>query len=67
MFYKKGVLKYLAKFTRKHLCQGLFFNKVTRLTPANLFKKRLVRKCFPSNFAEFLEQPWMTASEIKKI
>ena len=28
MFCKKGVLKNLAKFTGKHLCQILFFNKV---------------------------------------
>ena len=28
MFCKKGVLKNLAKFTRKHLCQGLFFDNV---------------------------------------
>ena len=26
---KIGVLRNLAKFTRKHLCQSLFFNKVT--------------------------------------
>ena len=25
VFYKKGVLKNFAKFTRKHLCQSLFF------------------------------------------
>ena len=25
---KKGGLKYFSKFTGKHLCQGLFFNKV---------------------------------------
>ena len=28
VFYKKGVLKKLAKFTGRHLCQSLFFNKV---------------------------------------
>ena len=28
MFYKKGVLRNFAKFTGKHLCQRLFFNKV---------------------------------------
>ena len=25
---KKGVLKYFSKFTGKHLCQSLFFNKI---------------------------------------
>ena len=28
VFYKKGVLRNFAKFTGKHLCQSLFFNKV---------------------------------------
>ena len=28
MFCKKGVLRNFAKFTGKHLCQSLFFNKV---------------------------------------
>ena len=28
MFCKKGVLRNLTKFTRKQLCQSLFFNKV---------------------------------------
>ena len=27
VFCKKGVLKNFAKFTEKHLCQSLFFNK----------------------------------------
>ena len=27
VFYKKGVLKNFAKFTGKHQCQSLFFNK----------------------------------------
>ena len=36
-----GVLRNFAKLTGKHLCQGLFFNKVAALRPAILFKKRL--------------------------
>ena len=28
MFCKKGVLRKFAKFTEKHLCQSIFFNKV---------------------------------------
>ena len=31
MFYKKDVLRNFAKFTGKHLCQSLFFNKVASL------------------------------------
>ena len=42
-----------AKFTGKHLCQSLFFNKVPGLWPATLLKKRLWYRCFPVNFANF--------------
>ena len=38
---RKGALGDFAKFTGKHLCQSLFFNKVTDLRPAALLKKRL--------------------------
>ena len=31
VFCKKGVLRNFAKFTGKHLCQSLFFNKVSGL------------------------------------
>ena len=31
VFYKEGVLRNFAKVTEKHLCQSLFFNKVTGL------------------------------------
>ena len=33
---KKGVLKNFSKFTGKHMCQGLFFNKVAGLRTATL-------------------------------
>ena len=38
---KKDILKNLANFTGKRLCQSLFFNKVEGLNPAILLKKRL--------------------------
>ena len=38
---KKGVLENFAKFTEKHLCQSLFFNKC-----ATLLKKRLWHNAF---------------------
>ena len=31
MFYEKGVLKNIAKFTGKHLCQTRFFIKLQRI------------------------------------
>ena len=36
---KKGVFKNSTKFTGKHLCQSLFFNKVAGLTSATLLEK----------------------------
>ena len=54
----KDVLRNFAKFTRKHLCQSLFFNKVADLRPATLLKKRLWYRCFPVNFAKLLRTPF---------
>ena len=54
VFCKKGVLRNFAKFTGKHLCQSLFFDKVAGLRPGTLFKKSLWYRCFPVNFAKFL-------------
>ena len=47
---QKDVLKYFAKFTRKHLYQSLFFNKVASLDLQLGLKKRLWHMCFPVNF-----------------
>ena len=49
VFCKKGVLRNFAKFTGKHLCLSLFFNKV-------------LAWCFPVNFARFLRTPLVAAS-----
>ena len=51
---KKVFLKNFRKFSGKHLCWSLFFNKVSRLRPATLLKKRLQQRCFPVNFVKFL-------------
>ena len=59
-YVNKVVLRNLAKFTGKHLCQGLFFGKVTGLWPATLLKKRLWHRCFPVNFVKFLQTPFLT-------
>ena len=48
VFWKKGILRNLAKFTGKHMCQSLFFNKKT------FFEKRLWHGCFPLNFTKFV-------------
>ena len=60
VFYKKGVLRNFTKFKGKHLCQSLFFNKVTGLRPATLLKERLWHKSFPVNFVKFLKTPFLT-------
>ena len=56
---KKGILKNFAKFTGKHQCQNLFFNKVAGLRLATLLKKRLWHRCFPVNFAKFSRTPFL--------
>ena len=57
-----GVLRNFTKFTGKHLCQSLFFNKVTGPRPATLLKKRLWHKCFPVKFTKFLRTPFLQSS-----
>ena len=52
---KKAVFKNSAKFIAKHLCQILFFNKVSDLQSSTLFKKRLRHTCFPVNFSKVLK------------
>ena len=54
VFCEKGVLRNFAKFAKKHLRQGLFFNKVAGLRPATLIKRRLWHDCFPVIVAKFL-------------
>ena len=69
---RKGVLRNFVKFTGKHLCQNLFFNKVAGLRPATLLKKRLWRRCFLlscefwniSKNTFFTEHLWATASDL---
>ena len=49
MFCKKDVPKTFAKFTGKHLCRSLFFDKVAGVCSVTLLKKRLRHRCFPVN------------------
>ena len=58
LFFESIARRYYAKnfvkFTRKHLCQSLFFNKVAG-PGLQLYKKRDsgTGACFPVNFANF--------------
>ena len=60
---KKGVAKNLAKFTGKHLCQGLFFNKVA----GNFIEKKTLAQVFSCEFSKNTfskEHLKTTASEV---
>ena len=48
---RKGVLRNFQKFTGKHLCQILIFDKVAGL------RKRFWYRCFPVSFLKFLKTP----------
>ena len=50
---RKDVLRNFTKFTGKHLCQILFYNKVTGPEPATLLKTRPWHRYFLMNFAKF--------------
>ena len=54
---KKGDLKNFAKFSGKHLCQSLIFNKV-----AGLLKRRLWHRCFSVNFEKFLRARFLQST-----
>ena len=56
---KKGILRNFAKFTGKHLCQSLYFNKVAGLRHATLLKKKPWHKGFPVNFPIFLRTSFL--------
>ena len=67
---KKGVLRNFAKSTRKHLRQGLFFNKVAG-SACSFIKKETLAQVFSCEFSEisknifFTEHVWATASVTK--
>ena len=56
VFHKKSVLRNFAKFTEKHLCQSLFFNKVAGLRQ---LCQRLWHRWFAVNFAKCLRTPFL--------
>ena len=55
---KKSVFRNFTKFTGKHLCQSLFFNKVAGLRPANSCEFSEISV----NFAKFLRIPFLQNS-----
>ena len=63
---KKGILRNFVKFTGKHLCQSLFFNKVAKA--CSLIKEDTLAQVLSYEFYEisknifFTEHFWATAS-----
>ena len=57
---KKDAPENSTKYTGKHFCQSLFFNKVAGLKPATLLKERLWHRCFPVNFGKFVRKSFFT-------
>ena len=60
VFCKKSILRDIAKFTGKRICQSLFFNKIPGLRPTTLLKKRIWYRCYPVNFAKVLRTHFLT-------
>ena len=56
----KGVLKNFAKFTAKHLCQSLSFNKVLGLRSATLLKKETLAQVFSCEFCKIFKNTFFT-------
>ena len=54
---KKAILKLFVILTGKHLCRGLFFNKVTGNQACNFIKKRLQHRYFLANIKKFIRRP----------
>ena len=54
---KKAILKHFVILTGKHLCWGLFFNKVASHQACNLIKKRLQHRYFPVNIGKCIRIP----------
>ena len=69
---EKGVLRNFAKFTGKHLCQNLFFNKVAG-GACNFIKKETLTQVFSCEFCDiskntfFNRTPLVAASDWKML
>ena len=67
VFCEKNVLRNFTKFTGKHLCQSLFFNKVAD-SACNFIKKETLAQAFSYEFCEvskntfFYRTPLLAAS-----
>ena len=55
-----GALEKVTKLTGKHLCQSLFFNNVTGLRPATLFKKKTLAQVVSCEICEIFKSTVLT-------
>ena len=55
LFYKEGIHKNSAKFTRKHLCQSLFFE---RPETCNFIEKESLTQVFSCEFWEIFKNTY---------
>ena len=55
MFCLKGVIKSFAKFTKKHLCRSISFNKIAGFMPTTLLKSRRRHMRFSVNLWEIFQ------------
>ena len=58
-FMKRGVLRNFAKFTGKHLCQSIFFNKIADV--CNFIKKDTPAQVFTCEFCEISKNTFFTS------
>ena len=64
MFHKESHSQTFCDFYRKHLCRGLFFNKVAGHQACNFIKKRLQHRYFLVNIGKFIRRPtWKNISK----
>ena len=66
MFCKKGVLKNFTKFTEKHLCQSLLFNKVAGLRRLMFYPRAAMIWCFYLQLYRFIKKSSISLSNITK-
>ena len=65
VFCKKGVLRNFAKFTGKHLCQGLFFNKYP--DACNFIKKKTLVQVSSCEFCEISKNAFIhTEADVQR-
>ena len=59
ILFKMGVYKNLGKFTGKHMCQSLFFNKVAGAS-CNFIEKEILVQVFSSEFCKIFKNIFLT-------